>query len=124
MSTTPRCLHPRRACLWLALLTAVASAVSPAAAQDLDPALSLSANGAVLAVAAQPNGKILLGGNFSALGSTNRSRLARLNADGTLDTAFDPNINTTVFALAVQPDGKILVGGGFSNAGGVLRPIL
>ncbi|HEY4415397.1 MAG TPA: Calx-beta domain-containing protein, partial [Verrucomicrobiae bacterium] len=45
-------------------------------------------NGNVLALALQPNGQILAGGNFTAVGPVAENRLARLNADGSLDTAF------------------------------------
>ena len=80
-------------------------------------------NGPVHAVAVQPDGKILAGGNFTAVGggtgtATARSHIARFNADGTVDTAFNPGANLNVYALAVQPDGKILVGGNFSKLGG------
>jgi hypothetical protein len=71
----------------------------------------------------QGDGKILVGGAFSALGgggtgTTTRNRIGRLNPDGTLDTSFDPGANNTVVALAMQGDGKILVGGVFSALGG------
>ena len=80
-------------------------------------------NGPVHAVAVQPDGKILAGGNFTAVGggigtTTARSHIARFNADGTVDTGFDPGANVNVYALAVQSDGKILVGGNFSTLGG------
>ena len=51
-------------------------------------------------------------------GQTPRSRIGRLNADGSLDNSFDAGANDEVFAMAVQPDGKILVGGAFSMLGG------
>ena len=74
-----------------------------------------NANGTVWVVVVQPDGKILLGGDFTTLspnggGAVTRTRIARLNPDGTLDTAFNPNAGTgTVSAIAVQADGKILV---------------
>ena len=76
----------------------------------------------VLALAAQADGKILVGGFFHNLGgdtgTTTRNYIARVNPDGTLDTAFNPGANFAVYALAVQPDGKILVGGAFTTLGG------
>jgi len=85
-----------------------------------------NANGPVWAVVAQPDGKILIGGDFTALApnggpAVTRNRVARVNPDGSLDTAFDPNANGGVFAIAVQADGKVLIGGGFSNVGGQAR---
>ena len=78
-------------------------------------------------VVVQPDGKILLGGDFTTLSpnggaAVTRNRIARLNPDGTLDTAFNPNANDDVYAIAVQADGKILVGGDFDDSiGGQTR---
>ena len=81
-----------------------------------------NANQIVSAIALQPDGKIVVGGMFTTLGPAaspaGRSRIARLNADGSVDAAFDPGANALVFALAVQPDGKILAGGDFTLLGG------
>jgi uncharacterized delta-60 repeat protein len=90
---------------------------------SLDAAFNPGANNVVLAVALQPDGKIVVGGLFTTLGgggtgTTMRSRIGRLNPDGSLDTTFNPGANFDVYALAVQPDGKILVGGGFTMLGG------
>jgi uncharacterized delta-60 repeat protein len=80
-------------------------------------------DGEIKAIAIQPDGKILIGGNFDAIDTTERHALARLNADGTLDTSFaDPGLlfdmsNVgTVWAIAIQPNGKIVVAGNFSLA--------
>ena len=72
-------------------------------------------------LALQTNGQILLGGNFTSFNGANRTRIARLNADGSLDTAFDPGEgpNGGVNALAVQPDGKVLIAGSFYLLNGV-----
>ncbi len=73
----------------------------------------------VTAIAVQTDGKIVIGGSFNTIipsGSTatsNRSRLARLNADGSLDDGWNPNPNAQVNALRLQPDGTLLVGGAF-----------
>jgi uncharacterized delta-60 repeat protein len=66
----------------------------------------------------QPDGKILIGGNFNNVLGVPRNNFARLNADGTLDMAFDPNVCGGVLAVALQPDGKILIGGDFLCVGG------
>ena len=44
-------------------------------------------------LAVQPDGKILVGGNFTTLGGQPRSYLGRLNADGSLDTTFTNGAN-------------------------------
>ena len=73
-------------------------------------------------MALQPDGKILIGGFFTALGGVPRNSLARLNPDGTLDEDFDPNVDgVSIETILLQPDGKILIGGEFSTVGGVAR---
>jgi uncharacterized delta-60 repeat protein len=72
----------------------------------------------VQALALQPDGKVLVGGEFTYYGPTPRQRVARLNADGSLDSSFNPtggNLNNVVVVLALQPDGKVLVGGNFAD---------
>lgn len=85
-------------------------------------------NGGVYSLAVQPDGKILVGGYFTAVGGQTRLNLARLNPDGSLDTGFNSGASggtdSTVYALAVQPNGKILVGGGFNYLGGLTRNYL
>jgi uncharacterized delta-60 repeat protein/uncharacterized repeat protein (TIGR01451 family) len=78
---------------------------------------NLGLDGTVWAVAPQINGKVVIGGDFTLAGGLSRSRIARLNADGSLDTSFDPLLgaNDTVFTLLVQADGNILVGGAFTQ---------
>ena len=88
----------------------------------LDQTLDLSTAGSyVAATAVQPDGKILIGGNFTSVLGVARNRIARLNTDGTLDTAFNPNANVAVNSIAVQADGKILAGGDFTTIGGQAR---
>ena len=80
----------------------------------------------VYAAALQPDGKMLIAGNFTSVHGTARNRVARLNVDGSLDTTF--NVGTgagaTVRALVLQPDGKIVVGGDFTTFAGSAREYL
>ena len=90
---------------------------------SLDISFDPGANGTVFALLPQPDGRILVGGSFTALGgggtgSGARSRLGRLNPDGSLDGSFDPGANETVYALAGQADGRILAAGNFTALGG------
>ena len=83
-----------------------------------------NANGAIRVIVVQPDGKALIGGEFTTLAPNSgatvvRNHIARLNPDGTLDSAFDPNANGSVYALALQSDGKIVVGGNFSGANSI-----
>ncbi len=80
-----------------------------------------AANDHVSALAVQADGKIVVGGSFTALGGQPRDHIARLNPDGTLDAAFNPGANGWVGVLAVKADGKIVVGGSFSELGGQSR---
>ena len=50
-------------------------------------------NDEVRSLALQPDGKMLIGGNFSYFGSTYVSDFTRLNPDGSLDTSFIGNAN-------------------------------
>jgi uncharacterized delta-60 repeat protein len=76
-------------------------------------------SGAVYATAVQPDGKVIIGGNFTTVGATTGlSNLARLNADGSVDGTFNASTNDRVYSVAVQADGKILIGGGFTSVNG------
>ncbi|MBS0631586.1 MAG: immunoglobulin domain-containing protein [Verrucomicrobia bacterium] len=86
-------------------------------------------NGAVNALAIQGDGKVVIGGNFATFNSTTTaSRLARLNADGTLDTAFSTasgsGANSAVNAVVLDGTGKIIIGGAFGTYNGTSRLFL
>jgi uncharacterized repeat protein (TIGR01451 family)/uncharacterized delta-60 repeat protein len=89
---------------------------------------SLSINGTVYAIAVYPTntiqgGKIVIGGDFTAINGVARNGIARMNADGTLDNSFNPGDGATnaVRAVAIQLDGRVLIGGSFTNFNG--RPL-
>ena len=81
-----------------------------------------AANGSVLGIAIQTDGKIVICGSFSTWNGVTVNRIVRLNSDGTRDVPFTTNTGTgsnqSIIALAVQSDGKILLGGGFSTWNG------
>jgi uncharacterized delta-60 repeat protein len=81
------------------------------------------ADGPVLGLYVQDNGKILLGGKFAFFNGIPRNHLARLNPDGTVDVSFDVGIGSDggVRSLAVQPGGKIIIGGAFAAFQGIPR---
>lgn len=110
----------------------------------LDPDFDPNPNGVVNSVSVDTTGRILLGGNFTALQpnvpgydatiATPRFRSARLNKNGSIDTSFNPTFNsqvTLVYAYTdnsviaigtfntVQPSGTLLVGGSFSKVNSV-----
>lgn len=74
----------------------------------------------VKTIAIQPDGKILIGGNFSSYNSTPFPYITRLNTDGTLDTSFSSasSPNGDVMSIGLQSTGKIIVMGQFSTYGG------
>jgi uncharacterized delta-60 repeat protein len=88
---------------------------------SVDAGFSPNANGVVRVLALQPNGQVIIGGQFTAIQPTGggaavtRNYAARLNADGSLDPVFNPNANGVVFAVALQPNGQIVIGGSFTS---------
>ena len=91
---------------------------------SLDTTFTNGVDGGLGGLALQPDGKILVGGNFTTLAGQARRSLGRLNADGSLDTSFTSEIGGAqpwVQSLAVQADGKILVGGWFTTLAGESR---
>ena len=90
---------------------------------SLDTSFDLGAEGfndPIDALAIQEDGKILLGGFFTTLGSKSQNRIARLNADGSPDSTFQVGTGFNFFtqSITIQDDGKILVGGPFSTYNG------
>lgn len=93
--------------------------------------VSRGSSATVYSVEIQPDGKILLGGNFTTARGVTQNGLARLNTDGTLDTTFNtganPGTNTGSLGAAeinvfkVLSDGKILAGGQFTTMRGVTQ---
>ena len=84
---------------------------------------------AIAAISIQPDGKIIVGGEFTAFNGAGRTNLARLTMNGALDSGFNaivnrgPNANYyylyAVQTILVQPDGRIMVGGSFSSVNGI-----
>ena len=77
-------------------------------------------NGAAYSTSIQPDGKILVGGDFTSYRGTTQNYLIRLNSDGSKDTSFDigTGLNGAVNTITIQPDSKILVGGAFTSFNG------
>lgn len=76
----------------------------------------------VYRIAIQPDGKIIIAGDFTSVNGQPRNNIARLNADGSLDASFDPNAegdHNDVFEVIVQPDNKIIVAGNFTKIAGI-----
>ena len=110
---------PKKAALLLfsiaVLLAGGVAARGQCALDGFDP----NANSVIFAVAVQPDGKVLIGGQFTTLSPNGGAAvashfIARLYPDGTLDTGFNPNPNFYVRAIAVQTNGQIVIGGDFT----------
>jgi uncharacterized delta-60 repeat protein len=97
---------------------------------NIDGTLDISFNSAsgpdntVYAIAIQNNGKIIIGGSFNKYGNINRSKIAQLNATGTIFAPFNAILlnneqDSIIYDIKVQSDSKIVVGGKFR--GGVER---
>lgn len=72
-------------------------------------------------LAYQPDGSMVVVGQFSQIAGQIRNRIARFDSEGILDPGFDPDANGPVAAAVLQPDGKIVIGGAFTTVGGVVR---
>ncbi|MFM1768765.1 MAG: hypothetical protein RJA22_1294 [Verrucomicrobiota bacterium] len=90
---------------------------------DLSFSTGVSADGDVHAIAVLPDGRVVIGGDFLAIGGVPRPRIARLNANGTVDSTFAPGtgFDASVRSLVLQADGAILVGGYFTNCDNQVR---
>ncbi len=67
----------------------------------------------VKSFALQPDGKLLVGGQFTTYQGLSVPPVIRLNANGTRDLTFQPTnvVNGTVESIALQPDGRVIVVG-------------
>lgn len=113
------------AAVFLAVFLIGLSASPAQAAVTANDGFVPNADNPVDTIAAQADGKIVVGGWFTTIAGASRNYIARLNVDGSLDTSFNGNTDLaadgSVEALVVQSDGKILVAGMFSTIGGQQR---
>jgi uncharacterized delta-60 repeat protein len=74
-------------------------------------------NGTVEEILIQPDGKIVVGGDFTQIGQSFRLRVARLNANGSLDPSFGNGLglSAVVFAMDLYSNNRLLVGGNFTS---------
>lgn len=81
------------------------------------------ANNIIRAIAIQPDGKIIVGGDFNSFDNVDRGKITRLNSDGSIDNSFNPGIGANgggaiINTIAIQSDGKVLIGGFFTSFDG------
>ena len=78
-----------------------------------------SGNTFVYTTVEQPDGKLLVGGNFTQYLGDYVGNFMRLNSDGSFDETFYlGEFNGIIRAITLQSDGKILVGGEFTGYNG------
>ncbi len=92
----------------------------------IDTSFNLAVNGSFIRAAAlQPDGKILIVGDFTTVNGAARNELARIDANGALESTatFNPGTgpNGPVYCVAVQADGRILLAGAFTRVNGQPR---
>ncbi len=77
-------------------------------------------NDNVYKIQIQPDGKILVGGDFTSYNSTGYNFIVRLNTNGSADATFNigTGTNNIVRSVAIQSDGRIVIGGWFSSYNG------
>ena len=103
----------------MATVAIVLSVLSvPALGQSSNDGYFPLTNGEVFAMALQPDGRLIIGGEFTTVNGTPRQGLARLHVDGTLDLGFNGQLGDgRVFDIAIQDNGQILIGGSFTQIG-------
>ncbi|MBV6405101.1 MAG: hypothetical protein GFGODING_01867 [Flavobacteriales bacterium] len=126
--------HAQLAALLVAAIAPFALRAQPG---SLDPGFDPGAgftnglsNSLVKTLVLQPNGKIIVGGTFTAYDGTPRGHIARLLPDGGIDSAYASGTGFTstsgvqVRALAYQPDGRTIVAGSFTAYDGTGRNMI
>lgn len=117
------------ACAFVSIVSVLRSTDANGQAGAIDPSFNPTdlgfgygdgPDGVVTDVAVQTDGKIIIVGSFKTYHGVARSRIARLNADGSLDASFNigAGANGDVSTVALQGDGKIVIGGFFTMYGG------
>jgi uncharacterized delta-60 repeat protein len=80
--------------------------------------------GLVEQIVPQPDGKVLICGNFTQFDGVAKSYIARLNSDGTVDDTFSAGVGYWVRTMALQSDGKIVIGGFFNSVEAASRNLV
>jgi uncharacterized delta-60 repeat protein len=77
-------------------------------------------NGGVYSIAIQPDGKILIGGNFITYKGVSSNHLARLNSDATIDTSFNigSGFDEIINSIVLQSNNNLVVSGRFTSYSG------
>lgn len=80
-----------------------------------------------LTLTRQPNGKTIVGGDFTTYNGTTVNRIVRLNDDGSIDSSFQSGVgmDAILYHTSFQPDGKIILASdALTYNGDTTRPFL
>jgi uncharacterized delta-60 repeat protein len=77
----------------------------------------VGATASVGPVIVQPDGNILIGGDFTSYDGDYCFRVARVKPDGRRDSTFTalPGSSAVIYDMALQPDGKIIIAGNLNT---------
>lgn len=108
-----------RLCVLFLLLISIGRVAADAGRLDPGFVLQSAPNGAVHTVLELPDGSIIIGGEFTQVGTVQQAYLAKIDASGILDTNFTPALDAAVFTIEadinVVMDG-FYIGGSFTTA--------
>jgi len=111
--------------LWWSAFTFPAQAQGPTIDPAFLPFNAVASQGSAVIigiVVRQPDGKLVVTGNFSSINGRAAVNMARLLPDGQVDTTFNAApIEGGITSIALQADGKLLLAGRFTNVGGQSR---
>lgn len=94
--------------------------LNPDGSRDNTFSIGTGFNNNVWSVVIQPDNKILVAGDFTSYSGVAKSKIVRLNSDGSVDNTFSsPTVNNTIFDMSLQSDGKIVAVGAFTQVSGV-----
>jgi uncharacterized delta-60 repeat protein len=86
--------------------------------------------GSIYSLAIQGDGKILVGGTFTAFNGVTINNIVRLNSNGSVDLSFNPGTGATagglgyltyIKCISLQSNNKIIIGGNFTSYNGISR---
>jgi uncharacterized delta-60 repeat protein len=88
----------------------------------------VDATASVTCVAALPDGRLIVGGEFTEVDGASRLKVVRLLPGGGVDPTFAPTVlgasyygSSGLSTIVVQSDGRIIIGGSFSLFNGIVR---
>lgn len=86
---------------------------------DTTFALREGPDGPINDIIVEPDGKIIVGGQFTKIGGVKRAGVARLLPSGEVDLEFDPGFGGFVSQLALLHNGDVLAAGSFVEFNGM-----